>query len=54
MIVVTFACGHQVQVSERQEEAPVCRLCPETRVARTTAQAPRFRGPCDSPFKVKE
>lgn len=48
-IKLRFACGHEGTVSETAETAPVC-ACGETRVARTFARAPRFRGACSGPY----
>lgn len=51
-IVVVFACGHRQ--AWRQESAPRCQTCGETRIARTDAPAPRFSGCGSSPCQVKE
>lgn len=51
-INVTFACGHQQ--AWKEGESPICRQCGETRIGRTTAPAPVFRGACESPLKVKD
>ena len=48
-IVVTFTCGHRTDVG-LNDAAPVCRVCGETRVARSSAPPPRFRGACSGPY----
>ena len=48
-IKLRFACGHEGTVSETATTAPVC-ACGETRIARTFARAPRFRGACSGPY----
>lgn len=40
---VTFACGHRMRL-ETGIEIPQCSACGETRVARSSAPAPKFRG----------
>lgn len=46
---VRFRCGHEGHVSETAETPPTC-ACGETRVARTFAPPPRFRGACSGPY----
>lgn len=49
MITVRFICGHGAQLGA-QQEAPVCPSCGETRVARTSAPPPKFRGVASGPY----
>ena len=48
-MTVTYACGHTADVGENPSAAPVCG-CGETRIQRTQARAPRFRGSCSGPY----
>lgn len=49
-ITVRFVCGHAATVGLSQVVDPVCPSCGETRVARTSAPPPRFRGMCSGPY----
>jgi hypothetical protein len=49
-VSVRFACGHEGSLSERDEAIPVCTVCGESQVTRTTARAPRFVGVATGPF----
>lgn len=48
-IKVRFACGHEGTIGTNPESAPVC-PCGETRITRTFAKPPRFRGACSGPY----
>lgn len=51
-VVLTFACGHHVEWQEK-DQAPRCH-CGETRIAKTQAPMPTFRGVGNSPLTAKE
>ena len=49
-ITVRFTCGHAASLGLTQTVDPVCPTCGESRVARTSAPPPRFRGACSGPY----
>lgn len=48
MITVHFACGHELTF-ESGAKRPTCVQCGETRISRTFAPPPSFRGICTGP-----
>lgn len=50
MIIVKFACGHSISVSDNTGWQPVCVVCKEPRIARIQSRAPRFTGTVTGPY----
>ena len=54
MILVGFKCRHTCQVDEAALSPPVCAICGETQIVRSTAPPPTFRGAASGPCAVAE
>ncbi len=52
MILVQFACTHQVQVDAALRSPPVCVRCGETRIVHSSAPPPTFSGAASGPCAV--